>query len=339
MRDFLLRPILDLAAGDDGAPLAGGPLSFRRMETVARDRALRRLPLKSVSPDALTPFTAPRPDVLGVDMGLPQLMGVLNVTPDSFSDGGVDQGTDEAVVRGLSMAEAGAAFIDIGGESTRPGADVIDPTEEQDRVLPVIEGLMSAGLTAPISIDTRNASTARAAFAAGARLFNDVSALTYDADSLAVAAELGATVCLMHAQGDPKTMQQDPHYQNVVIDVYAWLEARVEACVAAGIPRARIVVDPGIGFGKTMAHNLTLIANLAAFQGLGCPVMLGASRKRFIGTLTAEADASARGPGSVGAAIAGAGQGAQILRVHDVAMTRAALLVWSASTGLWEPES
>ncbi|MEO1611199.1 MAG: dihydropteroate synthase [Pseudomonadota bacterium] len=340
MRDFLLRPICETSPGEDGALLAGGPILFRRMETLSFDRAARRLPLKSVSPDAIALYAAARAPLLGVAMDYPRLMGVLNVTPDSFSDGGAHDAVEAAVARGLRMAEEGADFIDIGGESTRPGADPVAPSEEQDRVLPVIEGLMSAGLTAPISIDTRNAATARAAIAAGARLFNDVSALTHDEDSVAVAAELveaGGAVCLMHAQGDPKTMQDDPSYRNVLIEVYAWLEDRIRVCVAAGVPKDRIVVDPGIGFGKTMAHNLELISGLAAFQGLGCPVMLGASRKGFIGKLSGVTEAAQRGPGSIGAALAGAAQGAQILRVHDVSATREAIDVWSAATGLWEP--
>ncbi|MEL7464287.1 MAG: dihydropteroate synthase [Pseudomonadota bacterium] len=340
MRDFLLRPICETSPGSDGAPLAGGPILFKRMETLSFDRAARRLPLKSVSPDALTPYSEARAPLLGVSMDYPRLMGVLNATPDSFSDGGAHDAAEAAIARGLEMAEEGASFIDIGGESTRPGADAVSPAEEQDRVLPVIEGLMKAGLIAPISIDTRNAATARAAIAAGARLFNDVSALTLDEESLAVAADLaasGGAVCLMHAQGDPKTMQDDPSYRNVLIEVYAWLEDRIRACVAAGIPRTSIIVDPGIGFGKTMTHNLELISGLAAFQGLGCPVMLGASRKGFIGKLSGVKEAAKRGPGSIGAALAGAAQGAQILRVHDVRATREAIDVWSAASGLWEP--
>ncbi len=339
MRDFLLRPVCEAGPGDDGAQIAGGPVIFRRVETLSMDRSARRLPLKTFGPEVLSAFTSLRPPVLGVPMTFPRLMGVLNVTPDSFSDGGTHAATDAAIARGIEMVAEGADFIDIGGESTRPGADAVSPAEEQARVLPVIEGLIVAGLAAPISIDTRHAATARAAFAAGARLFNDVSALTHDPDSLSAAAEMGATVCLMHAQGDPKTMQDAPTYRHVLIEVYGWLESRVAVCVKAGIPLSRIIVDPGIGFGKTMAHNLELIAGLSAFQGFGCPVMLGASRKRFIGTLSGVADAGARGAGSVGAALAGAAQGAQILRVHDVAMTRQALMVWSASTGLWEPET
>lgn len=304
------------------------------------DRAARRLPLKSISPEAISAYAAERAPVCGVTMDYPRVMGVVNATPDSFSDGGVNADAEAAIARGMAMEAEGADFIDIGGESTRPGADAVTPAEEQDRVLPVIEGLVKAGLKAPISVDTRNASTARAAIAAGARIFNDVSALTHDPDSVEVAKELaeaGGAVCLMHAQGDPKTMQENPTYAHALIEVYAWLEDRVRACVEAGIKREALIVDPGIGFGKTIAHNLELISGLAAFQGMGLPVMLGASRKRFIGTLSGVDEAGARVHGSVGAALVGAAQGAQILRVHDVAATCQAIDVWSAATGLWEP--
>lgn len=335
MRDFLLRPIIETVRGEDGAQLAGGPLVFRRVETLSFDRASRRLPLKTLAHDTLSPFTALRAPLMGVDLGYPRIMGVLNATPDSFSDGGALPTAEAAVARGLEMIEHGAAFIDIGGESTRPGAEPVSPAEEQDRVLPVVEGLAKAGVAA-LSVDTRNAATARAALAAGAGMMNDVSALTHDPESLALAAETGAAVCQMHAQGDPKTMQDDPTYRNPLIEIYAWLEDRVAACVEAGIPRDRIVVDPGIGFGKTVAHNVALISGLAAFQGLGCAVMLGASRKGSIGKLGGEADPARRAPGSIAAALVGAQQGAQILRVHDVAETRQALDVWTRVSGLWD---
>lgn len=336
MRDFLLRPICDATGGEDGASLAGGPVCFKRVETLGYDRASRRLPLKSLSPDALGDLTRPRAAILDVTMDFPRIMGVLNVTPDSFSDGGTDDGVDAAVARGLKMVEEGADFLDIGGESTRPGAAPVSIAEEQGRVLPVIEGLLAGGVTTPISIDTRNAATARAAFQAGARLFNDVSALSHDPDSLAFAAEAGATVCLMHASGDPRTMQDDPTYRNVLIDIFAYLESRVTACVEAGIAREKIIVDPGIGFGKTVQHNLTILCGLSAFQGLGVPVLIGASRKGFIGKLSGEGIAAKRAPGSIAAALVAAGQGAQIIRAHDVAETRQALAVWTAASGLWD---
>ncbi len=333
MRDFLLRPICEAGGAGDGMPLAGGPIRFHKVETLGMMRESRKLPLKSVAPDALRAFAAPRGGVAGVATDRPRIMAVLNVTPDSFSDGRPAETVAEAVARGLALVEAGADFLDVGGESTRPGADPIAPEEERARVLPVIEGLVAAGLGAPISIDTRNAGTARAAMAAGARIWNDVSALTYDPDSLKTAAALDCPVVLMHAQGDPKTMQDAPSYRNVLIEVYAWLEARIAAVVAGGVSPDRIIVDPGFGFGKTGAHNLQLFAGLAALHGLGRPVMVGASRKRFIGALTGVKEPARRIAGSVGAALAAAGQGVQILRVHDVAETRAALTVWAAAHG------
>lgn len=326
MRNFLLRPICGTVASA-GPRLAGGMARILGFETVFADGTVAR----AASDEAPEAFFAPRAPLLGAPMDRPTIFAILNATPDSFSDGRPGESAAAAVARGLALSEAGADFIDIGGESTRPGADPVSPAEEQDRVLPVIEGLIAAGLAAPISIDTRNASTARAAFAAGARMMNDVSALTYDPESLETAAALGGAVCLMHAKGKPRTMQDEPHYENVQIEVYEWLEARVEACEAAGIPRGRIVVDPGIGFGKTTAHNLALLHGLALFHGLGCPVMLGASRKRFIGEVTGVSAAAARVAGSVGAALAGAERGAQIFRVHDVEATREALAIWSAT--------
>lgn len=333
MRDHLFRPICELGAAAGGVRLGGGPVRFHDVEEMRSGGAARRLSADALTPDARARFTAARPPVAGVAMDRPRLFAVLNVTPDSFSDGRPGETAAAAVARGLQLEAEGADFIDIGGESTRPGSDPVTPDEEQERVLPVIEGLIRAGLRAPISIDTRNAATARAAFAAGARVMNDVSALTHDAGALAAAAELGGAVCLMHTKGDPKTMQDAPSYENVLFEVYDWLETRIAACVAAGIPRERLIVDPGIGFGKTVGHNLTLIDALAAFHGLGCPVMLGASRKAFIGRLTGVETAAERATGSVGAALAGAERGAQLLRVHDVAATRHALVIWRAASG------
>ncbi|HEX6611398.1 MAG TPA: dihydropteroate synthase, partial [Hyphomicrobiaceae bacterium] len=203
--------------------------------------------------------------------------------------------------------------------------------DECRRVLPVIEGLATRARV-PLSIDTRNAEVMRRAVQSGARIINDVSALAHDPQSLDVAAATGVPVVLMHAQGDPRTMQRNPVYDDVVLDVYDALEARIEACEQAGIPRERLVVDPGIGFGKTLAHNLALLGALSIFHGLGCAVLLGASRKSFIGKLTG-AQADDRLPGSLAAALLGAAQGAQILRVHDVAATRQALAVWEGSCG------
>ena len=212
-------------------------------------------------------------------------MGIVNVTPDSFSDGGLYDTTEGAIVHAAELAKDGADIVDVGGESTRPGSDAVEEGEELSRVIPVLEGL--AGLHAAVSIDTRKASVARAAAKAGAKIFNDVSALTYDHESLAAAAETGLSVILMHAKGEPKTMQDDPRYDDVALEVYDYLAERIEAAEAAGIDRSRIAADPGIGFGKTLAHTLTLLANLSLLHGLGVPLLVGASRKRFISGVAA----------------------------------------------------
>lgn len=260
---------------------------------------------------------------------LPLLMGVVNVTPDSFSDGGVFSDPAHAIDHALQLVEDGAAIIDIGGESTRPGADAIDPDTELSRILPVVKGL-AAQTAAAISIDTRKPEVARAAIEAGASIWNDVSALGYSPQSLATAAALNCRIVLMHAQGDPKTMQTAPHYENVVEEVIADLGRRIAACEAAGVDRRRLIADPGIGFGKTLAHNLSLIESLQQFSVLGLPVLLGASRKRFIASLDREGPAALRLGGSIAAAIAAASRGASIIRVHDVAATRQALAVAAA---------
>jgi dihydropteroate synthase len=222
--------------------------------------------------------------------------------------------------------------LDIGGESTRPGAAEVPVADEIARTAPVIAALRAGGIKTAISIDTRKAAVAEAALAAGASIVNDVSAFGFDPRLKAVTAQSGAPVCLMHAQGAPQTMQDDPRYGDVLLDVYDFLAARLAEAEAAGIPRARIMVDPGIGFGKTLAHNLTLIRGLSLFHSLGCPILLGVSRKKFIGTVGAESDATRRTPGSVAVALAGVAQGAQVLRVHDVWETRQALALWRSAT-------
>lgn len=260
---------------------------------------------------------------------LPLLMGVVNVTPDSFSDGGAFLDPARAIDHGLKLVDEGAAILDIGGESTRPGADPVHDETELARVLPVVRGL-AAQTAAVISIDTRKPAVARACVEAGASIWNDVSALAYSDESVAVAASLGCRVVLMHAQGAPKTMQDEPRYSDVVEEVFNDLSARISACEASGIDRARLVADPGIGFGKTLAHNLVLIASLDRFSALGVPLLLGASRKRFIAALDRQGPPSARLGGSIAAALAGAARGASIIRVHDVAATRQALAVAAA---------
>ena len=263
----------------------------------------------------------------------PLLMGIVNVTPDSFSDGGAYLDPGHAIEKGIALAEEGAAVLDIGAESTRPGAETVPEAEELKRALPVVKGL-AAAVSTPISIDTRKSAVARACADAGASIWNDVSALTFDSDSLATAAALGGKIVLMHAQGEPATMQNDPSYENVVEEVFAFLAGRIEACKGAGIDPTRLIVDPGVGFGKRLEHNLALIANLRRFSDLGAPVLVGASRKRFIAQLDAKGrdgeEPETRIGGSIAAAVAAAQNGAQILRVHDVAATRQALAVWRA---------
>lgn len=317
-------------------PVAGGSIAFTVAELI--EGTPRKAERRLISPKELASsrdadltslrerVTAKRPPFAGLAMGRPLLMGIVNVTPDSFSDGGLYDTKEEAIAHAAMLARAGAAIVDIGGESTRPGSDAVEEDAELSRVVPVIEGLNGFG--AVISIDTRKASIAKAAAKAGAAIFNDVSALSYDPDSLKVAVETGMNVVLMHAKGEPKTMQDDPRYDDVVLEVYDYLEERVAAATGAGIGMDKIAVDPGIGFGKTIGHNLQLMANLTLFHGLGVPLLVGASRKRFIGEVSQKNEPRLREPGSHAAAIAAASQGVQVLRVHDVAGTVQALEVW-----------
>lgn len=265
-----------------------------------------------------------------VDLTQPRVMGVLNVTPDSFSDGGQHAQLDAALVHAHAMVAQGADFIDVGGESTRPGAAEVSEQEELDRTIPVIERL-AAEIQIPVSIDTQKPAVMRAAVAAGASLINDVAALRSEG-ALAAAAELQVPVCLMHMQGAPRTMQQAPHYKDVVAEVAAFLQERIDACVAVGIPREQILLDPGFGFGKTLAHNVTLMQGLSQLSALGFPLLIGVSRKSMIGALAGTVEqpivVEQRLAGSLAAALSAVTQGAAIVRVHDVAETVQALRVW-----------
>ena len=315
------RPLVQSGPRPSGAvPLTGGPLWFAQVE-----RRERGVPAELLPPDALPGevrdrLEAPRADWAGLTLDRPKIMGILNATPDSFSDGGA--------VLDVEATARDADILDVGGESTRPGATMVPADEEMARALPVVRAAVAAGRAA--SIDTRKAVVARAALEAGAAIVNDVSALTFDPEMTVTVAAWGTPVVLMHAQGPPETMQDAPRYDDVLIDVYEWLEAAVERAEAAGIARESVVVDPGIGFGKTVEHNLALIRGLALFHGLGCAVMLGASRKGFIGRLTGVTQARDRLAGSVAMALAGVAEGVHILRVHDTAATRQALTMWQA---------
>ncbi len=258
---------------------------------------------------------------------VPSVMGILNVTPDSFSDGGRFDRPGTALRQALQLAEDGAAIIDVGGESTRPGADGVSEQQELDRVIPVIEAIR-AETDVPISVDTSKARVMRAAVDAGAAMINDVCALQGDG-AVQAAADLGVAICLMHMQGEPRTMQLDPRYGDVVADVAAFLDNRVAACVEAGIDPERIVIDPGFGFGKTHDHNVELLANLRQLRVRGCPVLVGVSRKSTLGELTGR-EVGQRLPASVAAAAIAVLNGAAIVRAHDVPATVDALKIAQA---------
>ncbi len=316
------RPILETDAAlrpDDAPRLGGGWCWFDRFQRLERGRAPRVVPLEDVPEPVIRALVAPRAALAGVSLDRPRIMGILNVTPDSFSDGGLFADAGAAVTHAQGMVQSGADILDIGGESTRPGAAEVAVDQEISRTAPVIAALRAAGVTTPISIDTRKAAVARAALDAGATMVNDVAALSFDPALAALVADRKVPVCLMHAQGDPATMQADPRYDDVLLDVYDFLAARIAVAEAAGIRRDRIIVDPGIGFGKTQGHNLTLLRGLSLFHTLGCPILLGASRKRFIGTIGGAEAPADRAPGTLAVTLAAIAQGVQIHRVHDIA--------------------
>lgn len=263
---------------------------------------------------------------------LPAVMGIVNVTPDSFSDGGRYFDHGRAVAHALQLVADGAELLDVGGESTRPYSTPVDADEELRRVIPVVQAICEQ-VDVPVSIDTSKARVADEALAAGAEIINDITGLTGDADMLALAARSGAGVCAMHMQGTPQTMQDAPSYVDVVSDIGHWLAARRDMLLAGGIDRERICLDPGIGFGKTHQHNLTLLAHCDRYHDLGCPVLVGHSRKAFIGKVLANKEAD-RTAGTVGVSLSLARQGVQVLRVHDVGPVRQALLLYWATGGI-----
>ncbi len=337
----LIRPtgFVDSPFGHDGkvARLAGGLNWFATVELIHANGEREIAPVDGIEDrfdDAMSAdwqrLTSPRhPLVMGertIRLDQPQVMGIVNVTPDSFSDGGAFADAQAAAEAGADMTAAGAAILDVGGESTRPGAKAVWEGDEIERVQPVVQRLAAGGQA--VSIDTRKASVAEAALSAGARLINDVSAMRFDPRMAEVATATGTPIVLMHASGDPLTMQDDPRFDDVLVDVFLWLERRIRQVEEAGISRDKILVDPGIGFGKTVAHNLALVNGLAIFHGLGCPIVLGASRKRMIGALANEAPADQRLAGSLTLALKAVEQGAQIVRVHDVPETVQAIKVW-----------
>ncbi len=342
---FVDGPLADPAAA---RRLAGGAIWFSQLELVLRAGADRIasvvMPVRDMAnwsallAPALVPewqaawhnIITPRSPISvdGKTLGFakPGVMGILNVTPDSFFDGGQFAGVADAAAAAHTMMAAGAAIIDCGAESTRPGAKPVWEGDEIARLQPVLEVLK--GSSGWLSADTRKAAVMRMALAAGAQIINDVSGLRHESESLSVVATAGCPVIVMHMQGDPQTMQRQPEYADALLDVYDWLEARIGACVAGGVLRQNVLIDPGIGFGKSLRHNLALLNGLSLFHSLGCPIVLGASRKTFIGALSREEPADARLPGSLAAALHGLNQGVQILRVHDVAETVQAVKIW-----------
>ena len=264
-----------------------------------------------------------------------RVVGIVNVTPDSFSDGGRYMEPNAAVARALELEREGAAYIDVGGESTRPGAEPVSAAEELRRVMPVIEGLRASGLRAAISIDTSKVAVARAAIAAGASLVNDVTAFRAEPELASLVAELEVDCCLMHMRGDPRTMQREVHYDDVVAEVLEFLEQRVGHALAAGIARERITIDPGIGFGKSVEHNLELLSRLEEITALGLPVLIGTSRKSFLGVVTGK-PSDDRLPGTIATCVMAFERGASMFRVHDVGPVADALAVAAATvSGQW----
>jgi dihydropteroate synthase len=318
----------------EALPLIGGPLAFTAIEEISWDgsgeplRRLRRL--ADFSPDRLATLTSPRPK----PFDRPRIMGILNVTPDSFSDGGTDADTAAAVARGLAMAAEGADIVDVGGESTRPGAGEIPVEVELARVLPVIKGLAEAGTF--VSVDTRKAAVMRAAVAVGARMVNDVSGLCFDAEAPAAAAEAaaqGAWVVLMHMRGVPATMNRAPSYRACSLEVHDELAERIAVAVAAGIPAHRLILDPGLCFAKHEPHNVEILRDLALLHGLDCPLLIGVSRKGWAGWLQRRHRPNDRLQASLAAGQWALDRGARLLRVHDVAATRQMLDAWATLTG------
>jgi len=334
-----------MAAAGTGRRLGGGKLVFTACEAFLHGAAavtIASAPLEALCawaaaegapaadavPALLTRLATPPPPFAAIPLDRPRIVGIVNTSPDSFHADSAFADAAGAIDHGTALAAAGADIVDVGGESSRPGARPTSEAAELARVVPVVRGLASAGIV--VSVDTRRAAVMREAIAVGARIVNDITALAGEADALAVVADSGASVVLMHMQGTPDTMQDDPRYAHAPYEIYRALEARVAACEAAGIPRERIAVDPGIGFGKTVEHNLEILNRLDIYGGLGLPVLLGVSRKSFIAQLSRNEAPKDRVPGSLAAVLAAWAQGVRMFRVHDVAETRQALAVAQA---------
>ena len=319
-RDYF-RPLPEV---DGRHILAGGWLRFSRLERLRRGTPAVIMGVSDAPAETLARLTQPRPPVMGLPMDRARVVGIVNATPDSFSDGGAY----DPVEQGRSLLKQGADLLDIGAESTRPGATELSEDIEIARLSSVLTTLRGARF----SVDTRKAAVAKHAISLGAGMVNDVSGLAFDKNMAHAVAGSGVPICLMHAQGVPADMQHAPNYDDVVLDVYDALEARIRRAEDSGIARGSIVVDPGIGFGKTTEHNLALLARIGVFHGLGCAILLGVSRKRFIGEIGGAPNPSDRGPGTLALTLAATAQGVQIHRVHDVASAVQGLALWAAVT-------
>lgn len=323
------RPVLSVDAfrPSSAQTLAGGWTWFDRVERITREGRRDLLPVSDVPDDILELLTTPRTPTLGFDFCKPRTMGILNITPDSFSDGGEYLEPKAAIEHARELVDQGSDIIDIGAESTRPGAEEVEEQVQMERLAPCIEAVASLG---PFSVDTRLASVAQVAMQAGAAMVNDVSGLSYDRDMVNLVAHSRATFCMVHSRGLPQSMQVRPTYTDVVLDVYDALSVRLALAMAHGIPRERIVIDPGFGFGKSTEHNLALLRNIALFHTLGCPLLVGISRKSFVGEIGQEPSPKERLPGTLAIHFAMLNQGVQMLRVHDVADLQQAKRLWQA---------
>lgn len=325
------RPIIrsGLVRPEDAVSFGTTRFWVTEVEVLSRTSAPRLVPFSSIPHDEQARILKPRAKICGLDFDHPIIMGILNVTPDSFSDGGKFIGVDTAIAHAKSLVEGGSDLIDIGGESTRPGAVEVEVAREIDRTAPVIKAL-APQIKVPISIDTRKTPVAQKAVQAGASILNDISGLEFDPTMAEFAASNGHPICIMHSQGTPATMQDNPTYDDAVLDVYDFLEDRIQRLEGMGLARDQIIADPGIGFGKTLKHNLALLNRICLFHSLGVPILLGVSRKGMIRTVGEAEHAEDRVFGSISVALAARAQGVQIFRVHDVWQTKQAFKLWNA---------
>ena len=308
----------------------GGTTVFNSFRVIQRNKKPRVISTYDVKEEFLNRFTSKPISMLGLSFETPAIMGILNVTPDSFYDGEKFFTEKQFVKKGLHLLNIGCTVLDVGGESTRPGAKEVSSTIERERVMGVIKKIKNSVSSAIISVDTRKSMVADKALQAGASIVNDISAGSFDKKMFEVVAKHGAGICLMHSQGLPENMQNKPYYDDILLDLYDYFEERIEVAQSKGIPREKIVIDPGIGFGKKLHHNLEIINKISLFLGLGLPVMIGVSRKSFIGEIISERDPSERLTGSVVAMLATLNRGVNIVRVHDVKEATDAIKVWNA---------